>query len=479
MLWQSEGFVEQAPLSRRRARPPPGAYSLVATAYAPSTCRATASPSSPSSRSPPCPKTSTQSAASALSGAASVSNGVGDASPASPAPSALSGSDDHDAFGTTYAVEAILKVRARDGAKEYLVSWEGYSADHDSWEPPENLGRCTVFQDWIAAAKAARALRNAGTVVSDANAGTTATPTPPTSSSASTSHTTTTATATAATTPRRKSKGQFKTFTTPRHAAKHHEASMRSTLHLTAAPGVHAGKIKRSSSSKKDAGGSGAGGPMLTYHSPSKRLPHIWGQLVSGHFGGSGGGARQQQQQQGGAAAAAHAVVLKPKVPVALRKKEPGSASAAAFALASSFSSASSAKARPSPSTPRAGKKAPQSPASARSAHHRKLQREIFARRHATTTAAGAAKGMRAGGAAKKRPSLNARIAAVRAPAAALSVSAAAAAAAAATAAAAAPTVIVAPTITSSTASRAGLRPLWCAGKCHWTNCLCTPPAKV
>jgi hypothetical protein len=36
-------------------------------------------------------------------------------------------------------MEKILDERVRKGKKEYLIRWAGYSSDHDSWEPEENV----------------------------------------------------------------------------------------------------------------------------------------------------------------------------------------------------------------------------------------------------------------------------------------------------------------------------------------------------
>ncbi|XP_026465862.1 chromobox protein homolog 1-like [Ctenocephalides felis] len=38
-----------------------------------------------------------------------------------------------------FTVDKILDKRVRKGKIEYLIRWENYSTDHDSWEPLENL----------------------------------------------------------------------------------------------------------------------------------------------------------------------------------------------------------------------------------------------------------------------------------------------------------------------------------------------------
>lgn len=38
-----------------------------------------------------------------------------------------------------YSVERILRKRNRNGRVEYLIKWEGFNADHNTWEPRENL----------------------------------------------------------------------------------------------------------------------------------------------------------------------------------------------------------------------------------------------------------------------------------------------------------------------------------------------------
>lgn len=47
-----------------------------------------------------------------------------------------------------YEVEAILDVRSVKGnnkkrkVDQWLVSWKGYGAEHNTWEPKANLGGC-------------------------------------------------------------------------------------------------------------------------------------------------------------------------------------------------------------------------------------------------------------------------------------------------------------------------------------------------
>lgn len=53
---------------------------------------------------------------------------------------AESSSDEEEgAEGQAYEVSKILKKRHSGEHFEWLVSWKGYIADHDSWEPLENI----------------------------------------------------------------------------------------------------------------------------------------------------------------------------------------------------------------------------------------------------------------------------------------------------------------------------------------------------
>ncbi|XP_061166643.1 chromodomain Y-like protein 2 [Saccostrea echinata] len=44
--------------------------------------------------------------------------------------------------GTEYEVDKILQQRKRKGVIEYLIRWQGYGAEQDSWEPVKNLKDC-------------------------------------------------------------------------------------------------------------------------------------------------------------------------------------------------------------------------------------------------------------------------------------------------------------------------------------------------
>ena len=44
-----------------------------------------------------------------------------------------------------WQVEQILEERIRDGRREYLVKWEGYASEDNTWEPLENLDHCKTL----------------------------------------------------------------------------------------------------------------------------------------------------------------------------------------------------------------------------------------------------------------------------------------------------------------------------------------------
>jgi len=103
LLWQSEGYVESPqPRSRLRKR----AFTR-AVSHNHTTRHATAT---------------------------AVSEALADGG--------LCSEDDEAEF---YDVEAILDERVQGGEHAYLVKWEGYGPDYNTWEPPGNLAACSVF----------------------------------------------------------------------------------------------------------------------------------------------------------------------------------------------------------------------------------------------------------------------------------------------------------------------------------------------
>jgi len=47
--------------------------------------------------------------------------------------------DQDDEEGPWYIVDQILDCRCRGRGIQYLIRWEGWTPEHDSWEPPKNL----------------------------------------------------------------------------------------------------------------------------------------------------------------------------------------------------------------------------------------------------------------------------------------------------------------------------------------------------
>lgn len=60
-----------------------------------------------------------------------------------------SGEDD-DEEEAEYEVEKLLEVREkRNGAREFLVHWKGFSKKYDTWEPEENLNCQEIIEKFL------------------------------------------------------------------------------------------------------------------------------------------------------------------------------------------------------------------------------------------------------------------------------------------------------------------------------------------
>jgi chromobox protein 1/chromobox protein 3 len=44
-----------------------------------------------------------------------------------------------------YEVEKILNHRNKNGRKQYLLKWAGYSIEESTWEDVENLNKCQNY----------------------------------------------------------------------------------------------------------------------------------------------------------------------------------------------------------------------------------------------------------------------------------------------------------------------------------------------
>ncbi|KAL1245091.1 Chromobox protein [Trichinella spiralis] len=50
--------------------------------------------------------------------------------------------------GDVFMAECIMNERVRNGRKEYLVRWEGYSEKYDSWEPAKHILGKELFAEF-------------------------------------------------------------------------------------------------------------------------------------------------------------------------------------------------------------------------------------------------------------------------------------------------------------------------------------------
>ena len=61
-------------------------------------------------------------------------------------------SSDESSDADAYDVECIVDERIKGKKTEFLVKWEGWSADDNTWEPLEHVQHCEAFAAWRARA---------------------------------------------------------------------------------------------------------------------------------------------------------------------------------------------------------------------------------------------------------------------------------------------------------------------------------------
>ena len=64
--------------------------------------------------------------------------------------------------GEEWMVEAILERRAGSAGIEYLVKWQGWTEEHNTWEPEANLGGCAELLAAFRASVASRTHPSSG-----------------------------------------------------------------------------------------------------------------------------------------------------------------------------------------------------------------------------------------------------------------------------------------------------------------------------
>lgn len=416
MLWQSEGFVAKAPISPRRCRPPTGALAFNRYSHQPLHSSTTTN-------------RKMNAANRAFNDADNHDRDVHmdhDADDSSDSDDAVDSEDDgttssgasdgRETPEPTYDVQAILKERVRDGAREFLVRWEGYTQEHDSWEPRENLAGCTTFQQHVANTRTSRhqLVHNMRTTTSTA-------PHTPWKPNGVRSNCGVSGGAAAMFPPRALGNMAMKT-----------KRALRPPL-------VGAGSNSSAAAAAVGASNISAG-KVLQFHPPpskGKSRSHIWGQLLSGKFGphrilahGSAP-AVAAATSDGGSSATATAATTATTATTATNAIAYESVGETAPLLSLSTSEDAPLSLNRSPSTPTT----PRTTAR-RNAHHRGLQLSILGRRRAAL-----------------QP-LAERIAAVSNAAAGAKM-----------------TPHPAPAAHADVAGR----PAWCNGACHSTNCLCAP----
>ena len=66
-----------------------------------------------------------------------------------------------------FTAECILKDRFRKGQLQYLIKWKGYTSDHNSWEPEENILDDILVHNYINSGKGVKGGQGEGKMVSE------------------------------------------------------------------------------------------------------------------------------------------------------------------------------------------------------------------------------------------------------------------------------------------------------------------------
>lgn len=58
--------------------------------------------------------------------------------------------------GEWFVVDKILDAKLEDKTVKYLIRWEGYTSDDDTWEPEGNLSKGIIKEYWDEALKSGK-----------------------------------------------------------------------------------------------------------------------------------------------------------------------------------------------------------------------------------------------------------------------------------------------------------------------------------